>query len=210
MKIIQLKSIDSTQQYMISNIKNGNIRPPTCVFTTKQYAGIGSRGDEWVEADEGFYFSFCISKTFLPYDLKPQSTSIFFGFLFKECLNTIGSKVWLKWPNDIYLSKNKVGGVLCNILNDIVVCGIGLNILSSKFGCLENNIKINNKSLLNNLFNSIADNTWGDVYSKYILEFDKNYPFSFRSSDRKIQFKGAKLLSDGSILVDNETFYSNR
>lgn len=211
MKIIELESINSTQDYMISCIKNKEIEPPTCIFTTKQHMGIGSRGNKWVEADKGLYFSFCINRNYLPNDLKIQSLSIFFGFLFKESLNNIGSNVWLKWPNDLYLSNNKVGGILCNLLNDeIIVCGIGLNIRSSKFGSLEKDLKINNKSLLNNLFISVINSNWNDVFSKYSLEFHKNYQFSFHYNNEKISFKDAKLLNDGAISINNKIIYSNR
>lgn len=211
MEILKFSSITSTQEYLIENIKNGNIKPPKCILSKRQTKGVGSRGDVWLESNKGLYFSFCLDKSLLPSDLKIQSLSIFFGVLFKVCLNNIGSKAWLKWPNDLYLNDKKIGGVLCNILGSVIVCGIGLNIRNSTFGNIEDNIMINEDLLLKKFFLTISNNTWKSIFDMYKMEFYKNYNFSFTYNGNKVSFNNVKLLSDGAILLsNNEVIYSNR
>lgn len=34
----------------------------------------------------------------------------------------------IKWPNDVMLNRRKVAGILCELSDEIVVCGIGINV----------------------------------------------------------------------------------
>src|SRR6185503_19105790 len=43
-------------------------------------------------------------------------------------------RVQLKWPNDLYVDGAKVGGILCEAVEDFVVIGIGINCASSPEG----------------------------------------------------------------------------
>lgn len=45
----------------------------------------------------------------------------------KEC----GTPVYLKWPNDLYVQKKKIGGILCESNGKTVRVGIGINVNSS-------------------------------------------------------------------------------
>jgi BirA family biotin operon repressor/biotin-[acetyl-CoA-carboxylase] ligase len=39
-----------------------------------------------------------------------------------------GLTAQIKWPNDVMLNRRKVGGILCELSDRTVVCGIGLNV----------------------------------------------------------------------------------
>jgi BirA family biotin operon repressor/biotin-[acetyl-CoA-carboxylase] ligase len=39
-----------------------------------------------------------------------------------------GLTAQIKWPNDVMLNRRKVGGILCELSEGTVVCGIGLNV----------------------------------------------------------------------------------
>lgn len=123
--------LDSTQKYLIAQLKSREIERPVCVLAKHQTSGVGSRGNAWQGVECGLYFSFCAPLNALPSDLKLESASIFFGFIFKEILGD--SRLWLKWPNDLFLGDSKLGGVICNVVGEFVVCGIGLNVESSEF-----------------------------------------------------------------------------
>lgn len=214
MKIIEFESLDSTQTYLISLIKNNEILESTCIIAKMQHNGIGSRGNKWISVKKGLYFSFCFKIKDLPSDLEIQSLSIFFGFIFKETLKKIGSKVWLKWPNDLYLDENKIGGIICSLINDFAVCGIGINLKSLDFATIEDTIKNsiikNNKEFLRNYFKNLESYSWSEVFNKYKLEFYKNDNFSFHHKNQILYFKDSELLKDGSILINNEIIYSAR
>jgi BirA family biotin operon repressor/biotin-[acetyl-CoA-carboxylase] ligase len=39
-----------------------------------------------------------------------------------------GLTVQVKWPNDVMLNRRKVAGILCELTDGVVVCGIGINV----------------------------------------------------------------------------------
>ena len=210
MEIRTFATLPSTQEYLIYEIKRGRINDEICIIATHQSKGIGSRGNAWNSVNRGLYFSFVKRLSDLPKDLKLESISIFFGFIWKEILASNGSKAWLKYPNDLYLGEHKIGGVMCNIIGGFAVCGIGLNIESSDFACIERGIIGDINSLLYSYFERIDKCTWEHVFNRYKLEFDKNAKFYFHHRDRTISFKNAKLLNDGAIEVNGEILYSLR
>ena len=192
MEIIYFNQIDSTQKYLLNNLKE-NI----CIWSDNQTNGIGSRGNSWIGEKGNLFFSFSIHKDKLPDDLLLQSISIYFMYQLKKLLKTLGSKVKFKWPNDLYLKK-KVGGCITNIKNDIIICGIGLNTKSSlEYESLD--IDIENEKLLK-------------IYLEYIQNFPKWQEIfkEFEEEFYKYNFINAKLNKDGSITKDNERIYSLR
>lgn len=203
-------TLPSTQKYLIDSIKNHHIDDEICIIASHQSDGIGSRNNVWSGVDRGLYFSFARKLDNLPKDLKRESLSIFFGFIFKEALVSNGSKVWLKYPNDLYVDDDKVGGIICNIVNDFVICGIGLNLESSAFACIETGIVNDIYEFLESYLSSINTYSWSSVFSQYELEFYKNHNFNFHHQNKIISFKNAKLLNDGAIEVDGDILYSFR
>jgi len=192
LEIIYFNQIDSTQKYLLHNLKE-NI----CIWSDNQTNGIGSRGNSWIGEKGNLFFSFSIHKDKLPDDLLLQSISIYFMYQLKKLLKTLGSKVKFKWPNDLYLKK-KVGGCITNIKNDIIICGIGLNTKSSlEYESLD--IDIENEKLLK-------------IYLEYIQNFPKWQEIfkEFEEEFYKYNFINAKLNKDGSITKDNERIYSLR
>ena len=200
MEIIYFKELESTQKYLLRNLKE-NI----CVWTDNQTNGIGSRGNSWVGEKGNLFFSFSLFTKDLPKDLPLQSISIYYMYILKQVLNDLGSKVIFKWPNDLYL-KNKVGGIVTNLKNDIIIIGIGLNTKKSKnFQILD--ISISNKKLLENYFKCLNKNlSWINVFDNYQKEFYSN---KFIIS-KGIDLSKTILHRDGSIEINNERIYSLR
>ncbi|WP_104697172.1 MULTISPECIES: biotin--[acetyl-CoA-carboxylase] ligase [unclassified Helicobacter] len=204
MEIVFFDTLESTQTFLLQKLQE-NI----CVVALKQTNGIGSRGNTWEGVESGLYFSFCLSCASLPKDLKIQSASIFFGYLFKEILCEEGFDIWLKWPNDLYFGESKIGGVIVNYKQDKVVCGIGLNFRSKKFANLG--IELDKKKLLNKFFEKLKNTLeWKQVFRKYKLEFYRSSKFSFHQQQNQLSLSNAQLLEDGSICVDEKIFYSLR
>ncbi len=200
MNFLYLKSVSSTQLYLIDLVKKKNLTN-LCIYTYNQTDGIGSRGNSWVGKSGNLFFSFVVDKdefSFVPV----QSLSIYFGYLFKNTLNELGSNVVLKWPNDLYLDK-KVAGVITNIVKDKIVCGIGVN---SKYEVNENfsklDIDIKNDKILHYFFDKVLlKPNWDEVIKSYKKEF-------YLLKDR-FNIKG-DLNMDGSLTYNNERIYSKR
>lgn len=217
MKYIFLESLPSTQEYLITQIKCGAVDSNLCIIAKTQSAGIGSRGNKWEGVEKGVYFSFAFLQNLLPKDLQTQSMAIFFAFHFMQSLQKLGSQIWLKYPNDLFFGEKKVGGVMCGIVGDFAVCGIGLNLHSQKFTHLESHISksliADDKSLetfLQGYFDSIAKSSWEAVFHAYSVDFHKNYNFSFHHNNAILSLKNATLQKDGSIKIDDKIIYCVR
>lgn len=130
MRFIWTQSMPSTQVYLTDYIRNNTIESPLVVATKEQTDGIGSRANTWEKVSCGLYLSCALPTALLPHDLPRQSSSIYFGQVLLELLKEFHGDLWLKWPNDFYLQDDKVGGLITQYVKELVVFGIGLNILS--------------------------------------------------------------------------------
>ena len=211
MKIQYLESVDSTQSYLKKLLKAKKVTPPYAIIAHSQIDGIGSRDNSWQGIDGNLFLSFAIDLEELPSDLKLESASIYFAYILKSTLKDLDSKVWLKWPNDFYIDEKKIGGMITNIVNDVLICGVGLNLVDAPdgFGILD--IEINKEKLLNAYFANIEKKfLWKQVFSKYKLEFCLNQNFFTYKNNLRIPLGDAALQSDGSIIVNQERIYSLR
>ena len=211
MEIQFLDSVDSTHTYLKNHVKTHGFTNPLCIATTLQTAGIGSRDNSWEGKRGNLFFSFVIKKEDLPDDLLMQSYSIYFSYLLKEILNSYGSKLWLKWPNDFYIDDKKIGGTITNLSGELVYCGIGLNLIQveEQFGFLD--ITIEPKSFLQEYLEVVTKkNSWKKLFSKYLLEFELSRKFKATIKDQKVSLEKAVLNEDGSISIDKQKVYSLR
>ncbi len=197
MKFLYFKEIDSTQKYLLENLKE--LDAPLCVWSECQKNGIGSRGNKWIGKCGNLFFSFV---DFLENykDVPIQSLSIYFGWIMKKTLNDFGSEVVLKWPNDLYLNK-KIGGVLTNIKKDKVICGIGIN---TKFAPKEFerlDIEIKNDKILKAFFKNLEKISFKEAIKEYKQEFEL--------TKKKFNINGI-LCDDGAILKNRKKVYSKR
>lgn len=189
-KTIDITSMDSSQ---------------ICIVAERQSAGIGSRGHSWENTEDALMFSFTFVNP--PNDLPKQSVAIYLGFIFKEVLHSLGSSVWLKYPNDFYVEKNKIGGILVSIYKQHFLCGIGLNLKSVNFGSLD--IFLDKCEVLEKYFKILQKPpTWKQIFRKYRLEFYLNFSFSFHFQGEQISLKEAILREDGALKVGDRIIYN--
>ncbi|PDW98606.1 biotin--[acetyl-CoA-carboxylase] ligase [Helicobacter pylori] len=199
-------SLPSTQTYLLEKLKNNELKAPVLIVAKNQSAGIGSRGNIWDGAKSALTFSLALNASDLPKDLPMQASTLYLGFLFKEVLKELGSQTWLKWPNDLYLGGQKIGGVLVNVYKGMRVCGIGVNRVSTKWACLD--IGISDDLIIEGFLKKIEENLfWGEVLSKYALEFHRSNSFSFHNDwGELVSLKGAELLEDGRICIKGKIY----
>jgi len=211
LQILYLESVGSTQQYLKELIKNNEASAPFAVVADLQTAGVGSRGNSWSGVKDNLFLSFAISLEELPKDLKLESASIYFSYILKETLLEFGSKTWLKWPNDFYIKDQKIGGMITNVTQKSIVCGVGLNIVAAPEGFKKLDVKIDRKELIERYFTNIEKKiSWKQVFSKYKLEFYRNQNFYTHFKSLRVSLEGASLESDGSVVVNGERIYSLR
>lgn len=211
MEIVFLDSVESTHTYLKNLIKTDGYSGPLAVVTQQQTNGVGSRNNNWEGKDGNLFFSFVMENTLLPNDLPLQSTSIYFSYILKNILFQLGSKVWLKWPNDFYIDNKKIGGTITNYSNDLYYCGIGLNLkkINSDFGYLDINVDI--KKLLDDYFKAVLEKIqWKHIFSKYTIEFENSKQYNTTINNKKVPLINAVLNDDGSISIENEKVFSLR
>ena len=211
MELIYIDEVDSTHKYLKDYIKANGYKKPLAIITQNQTAGIGSRNNNWEAKVGNLFFSFVVHKSDLPQDLPLQSASIYFSYILKDILKREGSNIWLKWPNDFYCENKKVGGTITTLSNNLVLCGIGLNLIkvNDKFGFLD--IAIDIYDILDKYFKALEKfPQWKQIFSKFEIEFSQMYNFKTNIGNKKILLKDTLLQSDGSLIVEGKRVFSLR
>lgn len=132
MNIYLFDTLDSTNAWMLKQIRQGIDLPALCV-ANKQTAGRGRRGRQWVsESGRNIYMSLGVR---IDRSISQLSAlSLVCGLSLVRVLRRLGvSGAGVKWPNDVLVKNQKIAGVLIEsaILKPDVsalVIGVGLNI----------------------------------------------------------------------------------
>jgi BirA family transcriptional regulator, biotin operon repressor / biotin---[acetyl-CoA-carboxylase] ligase len=148
---IYLPTCHSTNTLAAQMIQNQVVADGTIVITSNQTAGRGQRGNTWLTLPgQNITASFILKPTFLTateqFNLNIAVSLAVHEFLSKY----IQDDLCVKWPNDIYIKNQKLGGILIeNVLSGVrishSVIGIGMNINQTEF---ENN----NATSLRNIY----------------------------------------------------------
>lgn len=211
MEIYSFDRLDSTQKYLVEEIEQGRLSAPIIVVTKEQDSGMGSRDNSWSASIGDLLFSFSIEISSLPDDLPLGSTSIYFAYLMKRVLLPYNSSVWLKWPNDIYLGDHKIGGVITKKIENVIVCGIGVNLQKSKNGFKSLNSDVSIDILLDAYIVELKlKDTWKQIFSEYQIEFELSRSFSVHIGSYQKNLKNALLCGDGSLIIEGKRVYSLR
>lgn len=166
MKIIRYQKIESTQKEAIKRAKNG-LAPWTVILAKEQTGGVGRKGNLWYSPKGGLYFSIILPPT------KTENVEIIHiitsFYLAKIIYEETNIKPFVKFPNDIYLNKKKVAGILTqNIVvgkKGLAVIGIGVNTNIKNFPkelkkkatslLLETKKEINNQKFFKKITNTL-------------------------------------------------------
>lgn len=138
-KIIHLQDVDSTNIYAKKILKNELfISDGTTIVANHQQNGKGQQGTIWESnSNENLTFSVIILPK-IAVDKQFQISKIV-ALALVDFLAALEIKnVFIKWPNDIYVGKKKVAGVLIensirNTKIEYAIIGIGLNVNQTLF-----------------------------------------------------------------------------
>ncbi|MCH5336975.1 MAG: biotin--[acetyl-CoA-carboxylase] ligase [Campylobacter sp.] len=211
MEIVCVESLASTHLFLCEKIRKDEIKENFAIYALKQTNGVGSRENTWQSKEGNLHLSFCIKQEDLAQDLPLASASIYFAYLLKELLESKGSQLWLKWPNDLYIKDLKVGGVISAKIKNFIIGGIGLNLKFAPKNAALLDINITLKDLVEEFVKILEQKIlWKDIFSKYMIEFEKSRKFSVHYEGKEFLLEDAFLYEDGSILLDNKRVYSLR
>jgi BirA family biotin operon repressor/biotin-[acetyl-CoA-carboxylase] ligase len=144
---IHLTVVDSTNSYASEMLRQ--IRPVegTIIYTFEQNQGRGQRGNSWhSEPNKNVALSLILHPAFLSGNeqfLLTKIASLAVADLMAELLPK-DYDVKIKWPNDVYVDKRKIAGILIeNVISENTlqssIIGIGLNINQTIFETEANN-----------------------------------------------------------------------
>ncbi len=149
--VIFLSETESTNSYAIELLKNVKVINGTVVHTYNQTKGRGQRGNTWMsENARNLTFSVILTNdilgSFNQFYLSKIAALACYD-LMSHYLNSSQFDIKIKWPNDILVNTQKIGGILIeNVFNgqklQYSVIGIGLNINQLNFDGISNAISI--------------------------------------------------------------------
>ena len=147
-RILWLDRTDSTNTRAAELYDSGGCTEGTVIIALEQTAGRGQNDRTWLsEPGRNLTFTLCLEPVFLhPSEQFSISKAVAMGVLdfVREELNhgtregAVAVDACLKWPNDIYIGRQKAGGILIEhrIQGDAIratFAGIGLNLNQSQF-----------------------------------------------------------------------------
>lgn len=140
MIVHKFEELDSTNDYLRRKL---DLQDYECVIANNQTKGRGKRGNVWISNKGAALFSFSV-----PNDKEElmEKITIFMGHIVREVLKKYISEenqkyLTFKWPNDIYYKNKKMCGILCEVIRNHIIVGIGINVNNTDFG-IYNDIAI--------------------------------------------------------------------
>ena len=184
-KLIKFKSVKSTNDIAIKLIKKKRLLP-TLISSETQKKGRGTMGKKWVSQKGNLFISI-----FFRIDQKKinfKQFAILNALILRKLLsNFISKNIKIKWPNDLMYKKEKISGILQELIThnqkNYLIVGIGINTnitpknKSFSSTSLKNIIdrKIDNEKILKDIKNE---------YEKFLNEIKK---FSYRKLSKKMK-----------------------
>jgi BirA family transcriptional regulator, biotin operon repressor / biotin---[acetyl-CoA-carboxylase] ligase len=137
---IELESVDSTNNYAMARASLGEAAHGTLYFAHDQWAGKGQRGRTWTSRPGE---NIILSAVLEPVALAPSQAFALSACVALACHDLFShyagaENTRIKWPNDLYWSDRKAGGILIenNFRGDrwaLAIVGIGININQTEF-----------------------------------------------------------------------------
>ncbi len=181
--LFSLNEVNSTNDFLIKKLESERLLEGTIVITKQQTKGKGQRGKSWLSSDgQSLLFSLllypkcAIQQQF--YLNKAIAVSIC------QALSEINIKAKIKWPNDIYVGKKKIAGILIeNTINSSQlkqsIVGVGLNVNQAEFS----SELLNPTSIRLHLGKELDISSFLEVVCVFL---EKNYLLFKNNSDDKI------------------------
>lgn len=147
---IHLKTVESSNTFLLDKLRNGLAAHGTAVFADEQTAGRGQMGKVWrTEPQQNIILSLAIDVSFVPLNNQFCVSVMAALGCYRFLSRYAGEETAIKWPNDIYWRERKAGGILIETVNlknrkskienrkeeehRFAVIGIGMNINQTNF-----------------------------------------------------------------------------
>ena len=133
-EIFKFKKVTSTNDVAIDLIKEEK-KQAGCVYADTQTKGRGTYGKQWISIKGNLFASifFHLKKNYPPFN----EFSIINPVIISEMIKNIckDKVVSIKWPNDVFVNKKKICGILQELITiknkNYLIIGIGINVTSN-------------------------------------------------------------------------------
>lgn len=130
-RLLIRETVDSTNDDLRA-LACGGAADGLVLLALRQTAGRGRRGAAWFSpAGESLAISILV---------RPQESKALWprlalaaGLAIAEAVESFGPPTGIKWPNDVWIGRRKVAGILVDAGSDFAIVGIGLNVLTTQF-----------------------------------------------------------------------------
>lgn len=212
-KEIHFQTIDSTNLYVKQH--HQDLDDFSIVSSDYQSKGKGRNDRSWLsQSGDNLLFSLLIKK--LDIVKNGGYLSLVAAISVAKTLEKRGfDRVFIKWPNDVYLNDKKVAGILLEgQIPEYLVIGIGLNVNQEQFLgdyripptslFLEKKEKIDIESLKKELFESFIDNVKNVNFQKE--EYKKYFNAHNYLDNKIISFQDNGETKVGKVMGIDDTF----
>ena len=133
LKIIKMKRVQSTNSVALKLIKK-KISKPTLITSLTQINGRGTMGKKWISIKGNLFISifFEINQQRINF----RQYALLNAYICKNIITKFTKKkIDIKWPNDLLIKKEKICGILQEVVNfnakTFLIIGFGINTNSS-------------------------------------------------------------------------------
>jgi BirA family biotin operon repressor/biotin-[acetyl-CoA-carboxylase] ligase len=175
-EIHHLSVVDSTNNYAAKLISEGQLQNGSVIMADFQTNGRGQRGNSWQSVSQN---NLLFSLAFQPVSVAADQQiriNWYTALIWIKCCKRFSIDAQIKWPNDIFVGQQKLGGILIEqqiqgsiIAWSVVGCGINVNAtpaLPNACSIFElTNVRFQPKTVLNeflDLYNGQIQLLYGD------------------------------------------------
>ena len=174
-KLLKFKRVKSTNDVALKLTQKNN-SGPTMIVSETQTHGRGTMGKKWISQKGNVFISIFFEINQKQINFK--QFAILNAYILKLVISKfIKKKIRIKWPNDLMYNKDKLCGILQEVLcinkKNFLIVGIGLNTNND-----PKNKSFSSTSLKNiikkDLDNRIVIKMIKEKYEKFLMEIKKN------------------------------------
>ncbi len=128
-RIFKYETVESTNDVALELISTTKF-PFVVVVAEEQTKGRGRAGHTWHSQSGGLYFSIAMRSGGISADSR---LIVYSSLPVAETLKDYGLLPRIKLPNDVYIGKRKISGILGERKSDYLIIGIGINVNQKEF-----------------------------------------------------------------------------
>ena len=216
-------TLDSTNNYALKLLKESRPEEGTVILADYQTRGKGQKNNIWVsDKNKNITISIILFPTFLRVERQFYlSMAISLGLI--AFLNNYKLHASIKWPNDIYIDRKKIAGMLIensvlnkNIINSVL--GIGLNLNQDVFpkdipNPTSMKLELSQTFELNNVLRSLLNSVEEWLIKLYLKKFQnikqsyeqfllyRNEWMDFVQDNRRFSGKISGVNENGQLVI---------